>query len=121
MKLALNESDIAFQAEVRTYIEANLDKKVSEKVRLGYGVEKAEIDLFSAISSIEEDCVRLFNAGDYAQGLQKLATLRSPVDAFFEHVMVMSDDKAQRHNRLALLTRLQQLFMQVADISLLQS
>ena len=44
MKLALNESDIAFQAEVRTYIEANLDKKVSEKVRLGYGVEKAEID-----------------------------------------------------------------------------
>jgi glycyl-tRNA synthetase beta chain len=35
--------------------------------------------------------------------------------------MVMSDDKAQQHNRLALLTRLQQLFMQVADISLLQS
>lgn len=44
MKLALNESDIAFQAEVRAFIEENLDQKVSEKVRLGYGVEKAETD-----------------------------------------------------------------------------
>ncbi|MFT5572374.1 MAG: glycyl-tRNA synthetase beta chain [Cryomorphaceae bacterium] len=97
------------------------DSQPSTEVDQSVLVEKAEIDLFSAISGIEEDCVRLFNAGDYAQGLQKLATLRSPVDAFFEHVMVMSDDKAQQHNRLALLTRLQQLFMQVADISLLQS
>jgi alkylation response protein AidB-like acyl-CoA dehydrogenase len=44
LKLALDESDIAFQTEVREYIEANLDKRVSEKVRLGYGVEKAETD-----------------------------------------------------------------------------
>jgi alkylation response protein AidB-like acyl-CoA dehydrogenase len=44
LKLALDESDIAFQTEVREYIGANLDKRVSEKVRLGYGVEKAETD-----------------------------------------------------------------------------
>jgi alkylation response protein AidB-like acyl-CoA dehydrogenase len=44
LKLTLNASDITCQAEVRTFIEANLDKKVSEKVRLGYGVEKAEMD-----------------------------------------------------------------------------
>ena len=49
MKLALNESDIAFQSELRAYIEANLNKRVSEKVRLGYGAEKAEIDAWTRI------------------------------------------------------------------------
>ena len=63
----------------------------------------------------------LFDAGDYAQGLQKLASLRSPVDSFFENVMVMSDDAKQKANRLALLKRMQQLFLRVADISLLQA
>ena len=63
----------------------------------------------------------MFDNGDYTQGLQKLASLRTPVDAFFENVMVMSDDTEQKNNRLALLKRMQQLFLRVADISLLQS
>jgi len=83
--------------------------------------EKAEQDLHAAIVSIEQDCVSLFDKGDYAGGLQKLATLRTPVDNFFEHVMVMSDDLAEQRNRLALLTRLQNLFLRVADIALLQA
>jgi glycyl-tRNA synthetase beta chain len=45
--------------------------------------------------------------------------LRETVDQFFEDVMVMADDMALRQNRLALLAKLQQLFMHVADISLL--
>jgi glycyl-tRNA synthetase beta chain len=113
-------SDLASANKRISNILRKQDSQPSTTVDPSVLVEKAEIDLFSAINSIEEDCVRLFNAGDYTQGLQKLATLRSPVDAFFEHVMVMSDDQAQQRNRLALLTRLQQLFMQVADISLLQ-
>jgi alkylation response protein AidB-like acyl-CoA dehydrogenase len=44
LKLALDESDVAFQSEVRAYINANLNKHVSEKVRLGYGAAKAEVD-----------------------------------------------------------------------------
>ena len=63
----------------------------------------------------------MFDKGEYTQGLQKLASLRSPVDAFFENVMVMSDNKAQQTNRLALLKRMQQLFLRVADIGLLQA
>lgn len=81
--------------------------------------ESAEKALFDAINSIESDCVSLFNAGDYQQGLSKLASLRSPVDAFFEHVMVMSDNEAEKNNRLALLKRMQSLFLGVADIALL--
>ncbi len=84
-------------------------------------VEPAEKELYLAIESIELDCIALFDNGNYQQGLEKLASLRTPVDDFFEHVMVMSDDAAQQANRLAILKRLQSLFLRVADIALLQA
>ncbi len=83
--------------------------------------EAAEKELYSSINSIEADCITLFDSGDYQQGLEKLASLRTPVDDFFEHVMVMSDNEAEKLNRLALLKRMQSLFLRVADISLLQA
>ena len=46
--------------------------------------------------------------------------LREPVDEFFENVMVNAEDKDVRINRLTLLSKLRELFLQVADISLLQ-
>ena len=61
----------------------------------------------------------LFENGDYASALSSLASLRAPVDNFFDEVMVMADDEAVRNNRLALLNRLRNLFLRVADISLL--
>lgn len=84
-------------------------------------VEPAEKALHSAIENIELACTKLFDQGDYAKGLEKLASLRSPVDEFFEHVMVLSDDVAQQKNRLAILKRMQNLFLRVADIALLQT
>ncbi len=53
--------------------------------------------------------------------LRRLAALRAPVDAFFDSVMVMVDDAARRRNRLALLGRLRRMFLEVADVSLLQN
>jgi len=97
--------------------EGDVDDTVNEAVL----VESAEQALYKAITTIEQDCITLFDQGDYSQGLQKLASLRSPVDDFFENVMVMSDDAAQQQNRLGLLKRMQQLFLRVADISLLQT
>ncbi|MCW8963964.1 MAG: glycine--tRNA ligase subunit beta, partial [Gammaproteobacteria bacterium] len=58
----------------------------------------------------------LLNA-DYENTLKALAALREPVDTFFDEVMVMAEDEAIKANRLSLLTRLQHLFLQVADIS----
>jgi glycyl-tRNA synthetase beta chain len=52
--------------------------------------------------------------------LRSLAALRAPVDAFFDQVMVMAENAATRRNRVALLAGLRRLFLQVADISLLQ-
>ena len=56
-------------------------------------------------------------AGNYTEALTCLAALQQPVDAFFDHVMVNSDNEALRNNRLNLLHALRQLFLQVADIS----
>jgi glycyl-tRNA synthetase beta chain len=56
---------------------------------------------------------------DYQQALCALAQLRAPVDDYFNAVMVMADDAAVRNNRLAQLQRLQQLFLDVADLSCL--
>ena len=62
-----------------------------------------------------------FAAGRYQDALVELAALREPVDdAFFENVMVNAEDKDVRINRLTLLSKLRELFLRVADISLLQ-
>ncbi len=58
--------------------------------------------------------------GNYTQVLTELAELRQPVDDFFDHVMVMTDDQARRANRLLILNQLRELFLNVADIALLQ-
>jgi glycyl-tRNA synthetase beta chain len=59
------------------------------------------------------------NSAQYADALKALAGLRAVVDTFFDKVMVMADDEKVRQNRLALLSKLRGLFMQVADISVL--
>jgi glycyl-tRNA synthetase beta chain len=55
--------------------------------------------------------------GDYEAALRHIATLKAPVDDFFEGVMVMAEDDAVRTNRLALLDRLAGLFTNIADFS----
>jgi len=97
------------------------DSNISNIVNEAALSEAAEKELYTVIESIEADCVTLFEQGNYQQGLEKLASLRTPVDNFFEHVMVMSENELERQNRLALLKRMQRLFLGVADIALLQS
>ena len=58
-----------------------------------------------------------FAARDYTGALQSLAALGNAIDGFFESVMVMADDPELRANRLALLKRIQGLFLRVADLS----
>jgi glycyl-tRNA synthetase beta chain len=95
-------------------------KLTNDAVNEVHLVEAAEQQLFSAVTALETECSALFDNGDYTTGLQKLAALRIPIDAFFDQVMVMSDNQDQQANRLALLKRVQAMFLRVADISLLQ-
>jgi glycyl-tRNA synthetase beta chain len=78
-----------------------------------------ERHLFEEVDAIEKGLEPLLATGDYAASLTRLAALRVPVDAFFDHVMVMDDDPLVRQNRLALLARLKGLFDRIADLSVL--
>jgi glycyl-tRNA synthetase beta chain len=83
--------------------------------------EPAEKALADAVATAERELAPLFAGRDYTPALRRLAALRPQVDAFFTDVMVMAEDAAVKANRLALLARLRALFLQVADISLLQA
>jgi len=87
------------------------------KVRAHDLKEPAERDLFDALSQASRLATPLFQAGDYTGYLKAFAVLKSPVDAFFESVMVMVDDHEVRKNRLALLRDLRDEMNRVADIA----
>ncbi|WP_075880498.1 glycine--tRNA ligase subunit beta [Vreelandella massiliensis] len=89
----------------------------STQVNADLLTEEAEKALFHALSTRRDSVAPLFAEGHYMEALDALATLREPVDNFFDQVMVMADDDAVRRNRLALLANLQALFLEVADIS----
>ena len=82
--------------------------------------EDAERSLAARLAEIEPQARGMLDAGEYTAALACLADLRDGVDAFFDTVKVMDDDETLRGNRLALLARIGALFMETADISLLQ-
>ena len=100
-------------------ILAKADAAIGE-INLSACVEPAEKALAEAVLALRTEVQPLIAQGDYTAVLDKLANLRSTVDAFFADVMVNAEDPALRQNRLAILNTLQGLFLQVADISVLQ-
>ena len=79
--------------------------------------EPAEISLFNALQAASRSAKPLFDSGDFAGYLKTFASLKNPVDSFFDGVMVMVDDKGLRENRLALLTDMRRAMNRFADIS----
>lgn len=100
-------------------ILAKADAAIGE-INLTACVEPAEKALAEAVLALRTEIQPLIAKGDYTAVLDKLANLRAPVDCFFDNVMVNAEDPALRQNRLAILNTLQDLFLQVADISVLQ-
>ena len=100
-------------------ILAKADAAIGE-INLTACVEPAEKVLAEAVLALRTKVQPLIAQGDYTAVLDKLANLRAPVDSFFDNVMVNAEDPALRQNRLAILNTLQGLFLQVADISVLQ-
>jgi glycyl-tRNA synthetase beta chain len=100
---------------------ANILRKVTEpvgeRVDAGRLMDPAEQILGEQVEAIARQVEPKFAARDYTGALKSLAVLRNAVDAFFDSVMVMADDPALRANRIALLKRMQGLFMRVADLS----
>ena len=80
-------------------------------------IEDAEKKLYATLSALSKTVEPMFDAGDYEAALSQLSSLRDPVDAFFDSVMVMVDDEAIKNNRIALLNTMNQLFLRAADLS----
>ncbi|EGR0310567.1 TPA: glycine--tRNA ligase subunit beta [Vibrio cholerae] len=118
---ALEEAEALAAANKRVgNILAKYDGKLGEEIDLALLQEDAEKALAEAVEIMAEALEPAFATGNYQEALSKLAGLRAPVDAFFDNVMVMADDEALKKNRLTLLNKLRNLFLQIADISLLQ-
>lgn len=83
-------------------------------------VETEEKTLYAALTDVKLKVEADIAQGQYDAALSELASLREPVDSFFDRVMVNADDEAIRTNRLALLHQLRSQFLDIADISLLQ-
>lgn len=98
-------------------VEGDVEAKVDDSLLQ----EPAEQALATALNTTKAEADKLFEAGDYTASLQALATLREPVDAFFDNVMVNADDPALKANRQGLLATLHQAMNRVADLSKLAS
>lgn len=83
--------------------------------------EDAEKALFKSFQDVSERSKPLIQGGNYAQALEIIAELKSPIDALFDQVMVMVEDDKLRNNRLGLLRQIADLFAQIADFSFIGS
>ena len=102
-------ANILRQAETKGEVFAGADVSALK--------EPAEISLFEALQAASRSAKPLFDSGNFAGYLKTFASLKSPVDSFFDTVMVMADDKRLRENRLALLNDLRKAMNRFSDIS----
>lgn len=98
-------------------ILSKLDAPVATVVDTSLLHEEAEKMLFTAINNLTADVDALIAKADYQGALSALSNLRAPIDKFFDEVRVMADDEAVKANRLAILARLREQFIGIADIS----
>jgi glycyl-tRNA synthetase beta chain len=119
-KLPEAEALAAANKRIRNILKKT-DEAIPARINNTGLVETAELALAGALAKAEKDTEAAIQSHDYVAVLKRLAQLRAPVDEFFNGVMVMADDAALRRNRLALLKRLSDRFLQVADISQLSA
>ncbi|MGV3346808.1 glycine--tRNA ligase subunit beta [Enterobacteriaceae bacterium LUAb1] len=93
---------------------------LNDNVQASLLKEKAEITLATYVTALSSKLQPYFAEGRYQDALIELAQLREAVDNFFDNVMVNAEEADVRINRLTLLAKLRELFLQVADISILQ-
>ncbi|WGE64884.1 glycine--tRNA ligase subunit beta [Actinobacillus equuli subsp. equuli] len=101
-------------------ILAKVEGEISTEIDRSLLVEAEEKALAEQVLALQVELAPKFENGEYQVALDRLASLRETVDNFFEKVMVNAEDEALRRNRQAILNNLRNLFLQVADISVLQ-
>lgn len=82
-------------------------------------IEDEESALYSAYQAVVVGLPQLIQQSNYQEVLRQLSSLKDSLDSFFDKVMIMTDDKAIRANRIALVSHIRKQFLSVADISVL--
>ncbi len=111
----------AANKRVSNILEKSAIDKSELKLRPDLFREPEEIRLAEQIERLRDGLGEVLERHDYSTALNRLASLRDPVDQFFDAVLVNCEEQDVRENRMALLAGLRNLFLGVADISLLQS
>nr|WP_218057695.1 glycine--tRNA ligase subunit beta [Gilliamella apicola] len=118
----LPESSSLAEANKRvSNILSKAEIAIPEQINAALLEAGAEGELAKKLAILTDKLTPYFNQGRYQDALVELSSLKDTVNAFFDSVMVMVDDEKIKLNRLALLKKLQNLFLKVADISLLQA
>ncbi|SHL46010.1 glycine--tRNA ligase subunit beta [Phytopseudomonas punonensis] len=116
----LPEADALAAANKRvSNLLSKADGQIASSIEAHYFDTPAEFTLNAAIQKADNAVQPLAQSRQYREALAQLASLRTPVDSFFEAVLVNAEDPKVRANRYALLARLRGLFLGVADISVL--
>lgn len=119
--LTLDSAEALAAANKRvSNILAKVEGEISSEIDRTLLVEAEEKALAEQVITLQAELAPLFEKGEYQTALDRLAGLREVVDNFFDKVMVNAEDPKLRQNRQAILNNLRNLFLQVADISLLQ-
>ncbi|GHA55134.1 glycine--tRNA ligase beta subunit [Amylibacter ulvae] len=87
---------------------------------LKFAEDNAERELFAALDTAAKSIAPAIKSEDFAAAMQGMATLRTPIDAFFTAVQVNSENQMVRRNRLCLLNRIRNVMAQVADFTLIE-
>lgn len=104
---------------VQSILEKVTPQDIAASVEASLLQEKEEIALAEAVKQLESKVSQLSADRNYTEALNCLSSLQVLLDAFFDHVFVNAEDMKVRANRYALLAQIRQLFLGIADISLL--
>ncbi|MCU9847705.1 glycine--tRNA ligase subunit beta [Defluviimonas sp. WL0024] len=107
-------NNILTQAEEKDGVEYSFgaDPKFAE--------DASERTLFAALDKAEAAIAPAIEAENFAAAMSAMASLRAPIDAFFEAVQVNTDNQVVRRNRLNLLSRIRTICLSVADLTKLE-
>jgi len=108
---------VAFKRVVNIIKKSDEDQSGLSDVNEDLFEHTSESELFSAFKTVNDRVQRQLSKGRFEEALLDIASLKNPIDAFFDGVMVMTDHIERRNNRLALLRRIARMFDQFADFS----
>ena len=110
---------IAFKRVVNIIKKAEIKKTLAVDETIFQ--DDSESLLYSALITTKEKVEMHLDGGDFDKALKEIASMRGPVDTFFDKVMVMTDDETIKNNRLALLGEISDLFGKIADFSMIST